>query len=192
MTLVLGIDPGASGAMAVYDTEAKRLVSVIDMPTWTMTVGKRKRNRIDSIALAEEFDTFCMMGVELLVIEAVGGRPRQSASAGFVFGYGVGLIMMASMYSKITIETVPPLKWKKMMGVPGKSAKGADDDIMGRASQLFPHDYSKFRTERGGKRVDRAEAAMLAKFGGDFVLRTMTNERSDAEFKMAYRNASAD
>lgn len=189
MTLVLGVDPGGSGAFAVYCTETRRLVSVEDMPVWFQAVGKRKRKRVDALALADMFDVYEMMGVELVVMEAVGGRTGQGAAAGFVFGYGVGLIYMAALYSRIVIETVPPASWKKVMNVPGKQA--ADDSaIIARADELFPHDRQNFRGERGGKKVDRAEAAMLAKFGADFVLHTLDPlKANDVELKLAYKKA---
>lgn len=189
MTLVLGVDPGGNGAFAVYCTETRRLVSVEDMPVWYQAVGKRKRKRVDALALADMFDTYELMGVELVVMEAVGGRTGQGAAAGFVFGYGVGLIYMAALYSRIVIETIPPASWKKMMNVPGKQA--ADDSaIIARADELFPHDRHLFRGERNGKKVDRAEAAMLAKFGADFVLHTLDPlQANDVEFKLAYQKA---
>lgn len=189
MTLIAGIDPGASGAIAVYNTETMRIVSMNDMPVWYMTVGKKKRKRVDSVALLELFEVLEIMGVEFVVMEAVGGRPRQSASAGFVFGYGVGLLFMACMYKKLMVETVPPGTWKKIMNVPGKS-KGTDDDIMMRADEMFPHDRHLWRGQKGGKKVDRAEAAMMAKFGGDHILPTLGPYKpSDEEFNIAYRKA---
>lgn len=187
MTLILGVDPGASGAFAVYDNIAQRIISIEDMPVWYQTIGKKKRKRVDALALADMFDTYEMMGVELVVMEAVGGRPRQSASAAFVFGYGVGLIYMAALYSRIVIETVPPAGWKKILNVPGKQ-NGSDDDILSRADEIFPHDRHLWRGERGGKKVDRAEAAMLARFGADHVLHTL-GQFTDAELRLAYQNA---
>lgn len=187
MSLVLGVDPGNGGAFAVYDTDMGRLLSVEDMPIWYQAIGKRKRPRVDALALADQFDTYEMMGVTLCVMEAVGGRPRQSASAAFVFGYGVGLIYMAGLYSRIPLETVPPANWKKLMNIPGKG-KADDTAILARADELFPNDRHLFRGSQGGKKIDRAEAAMLAKFGGDYVLRTM-GQVPDAEDRLAYRNA---
>jgi hypothetical protein len=197
MTLVAGIDPGTNGAVAVYCTEIRRIVSVIDIPTWFQTVGAKKRKRIDNLALMEMFDTLKMMGVELVVIEAVGGRPRQSASAAFVFGYTVGLLYSGCMYHQLMIETVPPQRWKKVLNVPGKQGgkdasakKQAQGDIMNRVNELFPNDRDLFRTERGAYRMDRADAALLAKFGGDFVWATMAPIRgNDDELKLVYRNA---
>lgn len=188
MTLILGVDPGASGAFAIYDTVSRRIVSMEDMPVWYQTVGKAKRKRVDGLALADQFDTYSMMGVELVVMEAVGGRPRQSASAAFVFGYGIGLIYMAALYSKIVIETVPPAAWKKLMNVPGKQ-NGSDDDILARADELFPEDRHLFRGDRGGKKIDRAEAAMMAKFGAEHVWHTL-GQFTDAELRLAYQNAA--
>lgn len=187
MTFVLGVDPGNNGAFAIYDTETRRLVGVEDMPIWFQSVGRRKRKRIDALALAEQFDMYEMLGVELVVMEAVGGRTGQGAAAGFVFGYGVGLIYMAALYSRLVIETIPPASWKKIMNVPGKANADASA-IIARADELFPHDRHLFRGERGGKKVDRAEAAMLAKFGADHVLHTM-GTTTDAELKLAYQRA---
>lgn len=191
MTLVLGIDPGHSGALAVYDSDAKRIVSIDDMPTWFQVVGtKKKRPRIDALALADLFETYEMMGVGMIVIEAVGGRPSQSASAAFVFGYGYGLLYMCGLYSRIPLETVQPGTWKRVMNIQGKG-KADDTAIMQRANELFGDDRDKFHTpgrrRNTAPRVDRAEAAMLAKYGGDHLLHIKTY--TDTENMLTYRNA---
>lgn len=198
MTLIAGIDPGNSGAVAVYDTDSKALFSVDDLPFWFQSVGAKKRKRIDPIALISTFEMLHMIGVEIIVLEAVGGRPRQSAAAGFVFGYTVGLIYMCCMYSKLMVETVPPQRWKKFLGVPGKKGSSDKDtkkriegDIMKRVAELFPHNQDMFRTPKGAYRMDRADAALLAKFGGDYVWPTMSPNalRDDEQWRLAYRNA---
>lgn len=196
MALVAGIDPGTNGALAIYDTNTRGLLSVVDLPTWNQTVGKKKRKRIDVVGLMELYDELHMLGVELIVIEAVGGRPRQSASAAFVFGYVVGLLMAMAMDRGLMVETVPPQNWKKIMRVPGKAGgkdktnaekKLAQEAIVQRANEMFPADRDMFKTERGAMRMDRAEAAMLAKFGGDYVMERQ--QGGDIELKMVYRNA---
>lgn len=190
MTLVLGVDPGNSGAFAVVDSVTKRLVDVQDMPTWFQVVGNKKRPRIDALAIADLFDTYEMMGVELMVLEAVGGRPSQSASAAFVFGYGLGLIYMAGRYAKIPVETPPPATWKRLLNVPGKK-KADDSAIMQRSYELFPHDRQMFMPEskRTTKpRVDRAEAAMLAYYGAEYIINRSDLKPRDTENALAYRN----
>lgn len=174
---VVGIDCGLQGAFVHYDPTTKRIVQADDMPTLRVSVSgtKRLRERVDPIALADLFGMWRMMGVELVIIEAVGGRPMQSAGAGFTFGYIYGLVNMGVVQSGMAFELVTPQKWKAVMAIPGKykqggKIQGADQLIIARADQLFPEDRGVWRGIRGGMRVDRAEAACLAKYGGDYRL----------------------
>lgn len=197
---VIGVDPGASGALAHYDISSNTL-DVQDLPTWNMaTANGKTRKRIDAVGLLEYFEEKKLAGVQLVMIEAVGGRPKQSASSGFVFGYGVGLIYMACVAVRLPIETVPPQTWKKMMRVPGKGKRAAQKEgktpkqiegmIVQRADELFPNYSNEWRGPRGGYRLDRAEAAILARYAGDFGLRSTKAIRiQDAEWNMVYRDA---
>lgn len=182
MTLIAGIDPGASGAVGIYCTDTKELMGVHDLPFWFQLVNKKKRKRIDPIAMMELFEMLLMLDVRLVVMEANNNRPGQSAQSGFSFGYTTGLIYMACMYSKLMVETVPPQRWKKLMNVPGKATKGtkaeqkvAHDAIVMKASEIFPKNREMFMGAKGGFKMDRAEACMLAKFGGDFIYPSMKN-----------------
>lgn len=186
MAFIAGIDPGTNGACAVYDTETRRIISMEDMPIWYQPVGKRVRKRIDPVGMMQMFDCLMLLGVELVVLEAVWERPGQRGM--FAFGYTYGLTFMSIMYSKIMVETVPPQRWKKLMGVVGKKGKDMDS-IMARADAMFPDDRQLFRGKKGGRLVDRAEAAMLAKFGGDYILRTMRPLEDGETFESVYRNA---
>lgn len=187
MTLVVGIDPGAYGAFAVYDTASREITEVHDMPVWFMSVNKTKRARVDVLAVSELFDWFSMLGVSLVVLEAVSGGSSKGTSNSFAFGYGVGVVAAAAILSKIPLETVPPTKWKKLLDVPGKT-KATPDDIMARGLQMFPKQRDLFYGPKGGKLVDRMEAAMLAKVGGDYVLRDNGEDKGDVELRLAYRN----
>lgn len=178
MPLILGIDPGAHGALAVYDSESRRILRVARMPTWFQQIGKTKRPRIDALALAEMIDVFALSGVSLAILEAVGGYGKQPGSAAFVFGYGVGLIYMSLIYNRIPIETVSSAHWKALMNVPGKQ-KADDTAILARADEIFPDDRNFFRGKNGGKLIDVAEASMLARFGADFILKTIAKPTGD-------------
>lgn len=206
---VIGVDPGLSGALACYDYDTGGM-SIIDMPIFHMVVAKKKRARVDAIALLEYFDMQKMMGAELVIIEAVGGRPKQSASSAFVFGYTVGLIYMAAISCRIPVETVPPQVWKKILKVPGKvvartekdkmalltgeknkvKQKESDGAIIMRADELMPDHANLWRGPQGGYKVDRAEAAMLALYGGRYALNSTKVVRiQDPELALIYRNA---
>jgi hypothetical protein len=192
MALVMGIDPGAGGAIAMYDTMQRRCVRVIDMPHWYVTVGKskKKRKRLDAIAIASEFDLAVLMGVELCVMERVNGLPGQSASAAFAFGVGVGQLVQALVDASIILETVPPLHWKRIMKVPGKNVKDYNQEIVGIAQQYMPADAEKFIGARGGLCVDRAEAAMIAMYGGDHVLPSLGDSFTSDEHYTLYQNVN--
>lgn len=180
MTLVAGIDTGLGGAIALVDhTRPSEVVNIFDMPTWWMLVGKTKKRRIDVVALADHFDHLERLGVELFVIETVGGRPKQSASAAFTFGYGVGLVYAFAIRARIPVETIPAATWKRLMRVPID-----DSGIIARAEEFFPNDRMKFRGAKGGLRHDRAEACMLAKFGADHLLQATDR---GIEWRMIYR-----
>lgn len=190
---VLGIDPGNNGALATYDQDSKRILEIIDMPTWLMTVNRKQRKRVDAVALWEFFEYQKMVGCELVMVEAVGSRRKESG--GVTRGYGLGLIFMACIGLKLPIETVQPAVWKKFMHVPGKKdmegKKGvaADAMIVNRANEMLPEWRDSFRGPKGGYRVDRAEAAMLAKYCGDYQLRVPNRPFLSVETVLAYQHA---
>lgn len=189
MTLILGVDPGAHGALVLLDSSTGRVVHVEDMPTWRQQVGRTVRERVDGMRLSEIIDTFRMMGGTLAVLEDVQGFGKQPGHSMFTFGYGVGLIYMALLYNGFAIEQTAPATWKRLMNVPGKN-KADDSAILKRAYELFPDDRHLFTGPRGGARIDRAEAAMLARFGAEFVLKeTATIARLTADFTIKGRKA---
>lgn len=207
--MIIGVDPGLNGAMATYNY-ATGAVTVEDMPTFSMVVGRKARKRVDANDLLSYFELQKMMGAELVIIEAVGGRPRQSASSGFVFGYTVGLVYMACIAARIPIETVTPQVWKGLLNVTGKKVaktekekmalltgeakkqkpKEIDGLIIKRADELMPDHASLWRGKKGGYMVDRAEAALLAYYGGRYALNsTKPISIKDPELRLVYRNA---
>lgn len=166
---VLGIDPGGSGALALYSPgwEATRsapavpaYLNVMDMPTDTVTVGKTKRQRINVLTLDEVVSDILMFGpVDKVVIEQVGGMPGQAS--GFAFGYGVGLLHAVFKLRRIPFELVTPSKWKKDIKVP----KDKREAVV-RAEELMPEFRDQFITPgKRAARPDRAEAALLAYWG---------------------------
>lgn len=182
---VIGVDPGVNGALALYDYRTGTL-TVSDMPSWSVQVGRTMRTRVDPIELLEYFELAKVMGVELAVIEAVGGRPKQSS--GFAFGYSVGLVHMAAVAARVPVETVPPQTWKKLMRVPGKKGvekKQNEEAVMQRACEIFPDARPQFFGKLGGKRMDRAEAALLAKYAADHALGAVSpaTRQTDAWFR---------
>ena len=159
MTTFLGIDPGISGAFALW-TPGRPALSVFDMPVTKTIVSGRERKAIDRPGVRQLLDViFDTFPIERIVLEKVGQMPGQSGM--FTFGFGVGCVLMAIEDRGRSVIQPSPIVWKKDLKVPRDKAAAIT-----RANDLFPSEAALlFHDIVRGKRVarpDRAEAAMLA------------------------------
>lgn len=140
---ILGVDPGASGALAFYYPDAPGRVAIEDMP---LVAGK-----VCALGLVAILDRY---GPSEAIIELVGPMPKQGVSSVWNFSgaYHSAVAVIAAM--RVPYVLVTPGKWKKRMGLPA-------DKELARAMALrtFPQVASQF-----GRKKDhnRAEAALLA------------------------------
>lgn len=153
---ILGVDPGASGALA-FLREDGVLETIIDMPTVTVKVGNTERNRVSAALLVSTLLPY-KDKVSLAVIEKVGGITQQSASASFTFGYACGIVegVLAGLEFPITLVT--PQAWKKRMSL-GSADKGLARQM---AMRFWPAQADLFKRVKDD---GRAEAALMAKYG---------------------------
>lgn len=154
--LVLGIDPGLSGALALYDPDGG-LREVEDVPVLESrrTTGKVKRS-VDAYEAARLIDVWAK-DISLVIIEQVGIRPGEGAVGAFSFGDGFGLLKGICYAHFLRVELVTPQAWKRAMGV-----KGDKDESRARASQLLPRSAGSWNLK---KHDGRAEAALIAMYG---------------------------
>lgn len=147
MSIVFGVDPGASGAIAVV-TATGRLVEVLDMPHHDGTV---------SAALVADFvDAHNEPDAEAWV-EAVQGWKGQAAGASFKFGAAFGTVLGVLGALRIPVHLITPARWKRAAGL--NADKGA---CRRRAIETWPEASHLFaRVKDDG----RAEAALLAQLG---------------------------
>lgn len=159
--IVLGVDPGISGAIASFNAASGKLMSVHDMPSLT----RGNRHEVDTFRLASIVDLFARSMV-LAVVEDVGGmtyidkrgeRRGQGSAASFAFGKSTGVVIGVIAAYMVPIRYVSPSAWKIAMGL------SADKDLSRtRAGALFP----TFKDEFKRKKDDgRAEAALMAYYG---------------------------
>ena len=162
MLLVSGIDPGLSGAIAIYDQETDGLVAVWDIPTVKVQIGGSTRKRLDMPELRGMFDTMIVMDVKLICVERVqgyGGKEKnQSASAAFQFGEVFGRLM-ALAEEVAPVDTPAPSVWKMREKVSTDA-----EAIVKKAEAEFPVQAMWFRGPKNGPLHDRAEAALLARY----------------------------
>lgn len=154
MNYVIGIDPGISGAVAVF--EDGKLVNVSDMPTLKVESGKTTKSHISAITLFRMLEGWQQMGHDQMhiVIEKVGAMPGQGVTSMFNFGRSAGIIegVVAALQRPYTYVT--PAAWTKAVG----RAAGKDASRM-RAMELFP---SKAELFKRAKDDGRADAALIA------------------------------
>lgn len=163
-TLIAGIDPGLSGAIALYDPAKGDFRQVIDMPTHEVRVNRKSKRRLDLIDLAGFFED---VGGEiaLAIIENVNALPKQGVTSGFNFGYATGAITGIVAANFIPITRVTPLVWRRQIKL-----VGGKDASRQRASELFPRSAHHWPLK---KHDGRAESALLAYYGHVFA-RPMT------------------
>ena len=156
--IVLGIDPGVSGAWAVYDTTTATIFAA-DAPT----VGKD----LDAATFADEIRKW---SPDAAVIERVGSMPNQGLASTFRFGVAYGVVQGIVATLRIPVEFVGPAKWKSHYGFasilpPGPARKNdLKEKSRERALRLWPARADLFKRKKDD---GRAEAALLAKYGAD-------------------------
>lgn len=155
--IILGVDPGCSGALALV--EDGRLLEVVDMPILHITTGKGKRAVMDLQSLARLMDRWAtMLVIGKAYVEDVASMPRDGAVGAFKFGFAAGAVNAAIACQFIPIEPVRPQVWKKAFGL-----KADKDASRQRAMREWPGQAELFaRVKDDG----RAEAALIALWGG--------------------------
>ncbi len=152
---VLGIDPGASGALAVV--EDGQLVALVDMPTLTVKRGTREVREVNAPALAHAILDLGPGSIDAALLEKVGAMPGQGVSSMFAFGRAVGVIEGVLGGLLIPYSTVPPQEWQRAMRV-----RGGKDGARERAMRLFPARAAEFARKKDD---GRADAALIASYG---------------------------
>ena len=154
--LIYGIDPGFTGAIALYWPDTGKL-EVHDMPVMKNPKGKTVINPHGVLdVLANEG------GKSLAVIEQVAAMRGQGVSSMFRFGEGYGHLQMACAASKLPLKYVTPASWKKHFNL--SRDKGVSRGV---AMQRFPDQAQQFsRVKDDG----RAEAALIALYGAEKLI----------------------
>jgi crossover junction endodeoxyribonuclease RuvC len=170
--LIAGIDPGLSGAIALFDPSTREFRDVIDMPTHEIKVNRKIKRRLDLIDLASFLDNISKE-LAYAVIENVSALPRQGVTSGFNFGYATGAITGIFAANFIPLHRVHPSTWKREMKL-----TGGKDGSRARASEMFPRSAHFWPLK---KHDGRAEAALLAYYGHAFSIHFATPSLSPGE-----------
>lgn len=154
MSFVIGIDPGISGAIAIF--KDGKLDCVVDMPTLEVDSGKTKKRHISAVGLRDILEMYILelYPTTHVVTEKVGAMPGQGVSSMFNFGRSAGIIEGVVAALRMPSTYVTPATWTKAVG----RAAGKDASRM-RAMELFPDKADLFKR---AKDDGRADAALIA------------------------------
>lgn len=142
--LVMGIDPGASGAAVVLDGPGAGISAFLDFS------GTTPRQR------AEWLKCQMVLGVDRVAVEQVHSMPKQGVKSMFSFGLSTGWLHGVLDALGFSWVTVRPQAWQKGVVPPG-GGKGAAVLV---AERRWP--TVAFRGPRGGLLTGRADAALIA------------------------------
>lgn len=150
MTLYLGIDPGASGALCFFEPD-KGVVDIVDMPTVRVKRGSGLKTEISPQMLASVVRA---RQPDKAVLERVGAMPGQGVSSMFQFGRGVGMVEGVIGCLALPLTYVSPVVWQRAV-----NTRGGKDASRARAAELLPaYAHLFIRKKDDG----RADAALLA------------------------------
>lgn len=164
--LVLGIDPGITGAVAALVTGGT--IELRDAPTFVRK-GSDKR-RFDIGAAAQLLDRWvaaargaghevhaCIELAMAMPSDDTHGRRGMGAASAFGYGEGFGAWQGILAALEVDVTRVAPGKWKRDMGL-GRDKR----DSIRRAIEIYPQLATQLtRVKDNG----RAEAALIAHYG---------------------------
>lgn len=156
--LIIGIDPGAGGAIAFrFGT----MLWTHDMPADVVRSGKSNKRRVSAGQLAAMIRNAmpygAVTGDVVAYVEQVGAMPGQGVTSMFAFGRAAGIVEGVLAALEIPTTLIAPTVWKRAVRCPA-----GKDGARARAAQLFPARAADFaRVKDDG----RAEAALIAHYG---------------------------
>ncbi len=154
--LIIGIDPGISGAICFF--ENGEVKDVIDMPV--MAEGKKNKKQINGSQIFNEI-TIRIKNYKIedinVVIEQVSAMPGQGVTSMFNFGQSFGVLKGICAAMQLSIFFVRPAKWKKHFEL----INSQKDSSRTKVIQMFPKISSLLSRK---KDANKADAILIASF----------------------------
>ncbi len=152
--IIIGIDPGVSGAICILNNGI--IVDVYEMPT--MIDGKKNKKQVNGAEVVNIF----LKEIEnekntKVVIEHVNAMPGQGVTSMFNFGQSFGVIKGICSALRLPINFIRPTKWKKHYNLIGSDKDASRTKVI----ELFPDISSKISRKKDS---NKADAILIAKY----------------------------
>ena len=154
--LIIGIDPGISGAICFFENGEVR--EVIEMPT--MAEGKKNKRQINGSQtyneISQRIKNISKKDI-FVVIEQVSAMPGQGVTSMFNFGQSFGVIKGICSAMQLSTFFIRPAKWKKYFNL----IKSEKDASRTKVIEIFPY-ISSYLSKK--KDSNKADAILIASF----------------------------
>ncbi|HIF62232.1 MAG TPA: crossover junction endodeoxyribonuclease [Candidatus Pelagibacter sp.] len=158
--IIIGVDPGISGAISVI--ENKKILEVYDTPT--MIEGKKNKRQINGAQVSNIFKERLNGNKEVVVVvENVNAMPGQGVTSMFNFGQSFGVIKGICAALNLPIYFVRPTKWKKHFNL----IKTNKDASRTKVIEAYPEISNKLHRKKDS---NRADAILIALYFNDIQL----------------------
>ena len=154
--LIIGIDPGISGAICFF--EDGQVKEIIDMPV--MAEGKKNKRQINGPQTYNEIlkriNKFQKKDI-IVVIEQVSAMPLQGVTSMFNFGQSFCVLKGICSAMQLSMFFIRPAKWKKYFGL----IKTEKDASRTKVIEIFPYISSELSRKKDS---NKADAVLIASF----------------------------
>ena len=142
--IYMGIDPGQTGAAALYNGK-----NIIDMIDYT-----------DPVDVADKIKKWLWeYKIKIAILERVHSMPKQGVSSTFLFGTNFGIWQGLLAAFQIPHELVAPQRWQKGL-ITKSDGKNTKEQSLTVARRFFPgSEYFKRKKDH-----NRADAVLMAIF----------------------------
>ena len=152
--LIIGIDPGLSGGIAILEND--KVKEMFDMPV--MPDGKKNKRQLNSALLAQLIkENIKDIDNSAMVVEQVNAMPGQGVTSMFNFGQSFGAIKGICAALKLPIFFVRPAKWKKHFELINSSKDASRTKVI----EMYPSIAEKLSKK---KDVNKSDAILIARY----------------------------
>ncbi len=154
MELVIGIDPGITGAIAALNAHTLELHDVMDFPT----VSEGKKQRIFTFGMANILKHWEGQAdrIAMVYLEKVNAMPKQGVTSMFNMGRSFGAIEGVVSTLNLPLTYITPVTWKRRANLINKEK----DVSRTRALELYPAAPLTRKKDH-----NRADAILIARYG---------------------------
>ena len=152
--IIIGIDPGLSGALAIL--KDSKVLKIFDMPV--MSEGKKNKKQLNSAQLVSILkENMIEIDNTAVVVEQVNAMPGQGVTSMFNFGQTFGAIKGVCAALGLPIFFVRPSKWKKYFELINSSKDSSRTKVI----EMYPSLSNELSRK---KDVNKSDAILIARF----------------------------